>query len=115
MQKIKEGDIENVQHLINAGVDINVQDENDMTPLMIASVAGHKELVEQLIKSGADVNLQNTSGDTALIYAFKDVKNKSTVIYLKGINHMENSQECMQVLLQHDAEINIRARMEIQP
>ena len=110
LQKIKEGDIENVQHLINAGVDINVQDENDMTPLMIASVDGHKELVEQLIKSGADVNLQNTSGDTPLIYAFKDVKNKSAVIYLKGINHMENSQECMQVLLQHDAEINIQGK-----
>ena len=57
MKKIREGDIGNAQHLINTGVDVNIQDENDMTPLMIASQAGHTELVEQLIKSGADVNL----------------------------------------------------------
>ena len=51
--KIKEGDTKNIQHLINTGVDVNIQDENGMTPLMIAFQTGHIELVEQLIKSGA--------------------------------------------------------------
>ena len=106
--KIKEGDIENAQHLINTGVDVNVQDENDMTPLMIASQAGHTELVEQLIKVGADVNLGNSSGDTALIYAFKDALHKSQLPYLKGIGHMEKVQECVQLLLEHHAEVNIQ-------
>ena len=94
-KKIEEGDTENTQHLINAGVDVNVQDESDMTGLMIASQAGHGELVEQLIKSGADVNLQNSSGDTAFIYACNDWPVKYQVI---------------QMLLQHDAKINIQGK-----
>ena len=110
LQKIKQIDTKDVQHLISAGMDVNVLDENDMSPLMIASQAGHKGLVEQLIEAKADVNLQNLSGDTALIYASKDLRNKSVVADLKGINHMEKIQECMQVLLQHNAEINIQGK-----
>ena len=101
LHEIKEGNIENVQHLINARVDVNVQDENDMTPLMIASQACHVKLIEQLIKSGTDVNHQNSSGETALIYAINDWLTESQIIY---------SQVCVQVLLQHHAEINIQGK-----
>ena len=69
LKKIKENDRENVEHWINDGVDVNVQDENDMTPLMIASQAGHTELVEQLSKAEASMNIRSTFGDTALMYA----------------------------------------------
>ena len=104
LQKIQEGETENVKHLINAGVDVNVRDENDMTGLMIASQAGQKQLVEQLLESEADINLQDSSGDTALIHALKYQQDKNFVKYLKKI------QECAQVLLQHDADINIQGK-----
>ena len=110
MQKIREGDTENFQHLINSGVDVNIQDENDKTPLMMASQAGHTELVEELIKSGADVNFQNSSGDTALIYTFKDLIYKYAQTLSKSTNHMEKIKDCVQVLLQHNAEINIQGK-----
>ena len=41
LQKTREGDIEHVQDLIDGKVDVNIQDENGMTPLMIACQAGH--------------------------------------------------------------------------
>ena len=110
LQKIKEGDTENIQHFINARVDVNVQDENDMTPLMIASQDGHTELVKLLIKSRADVNHQNSSGDTALIYALKYPESKNLLKYLKDIKHVEKIQACVQVLLQHDAKVNIQGK-----
>ena len=101
LQNIKEGDTENAQQLINGGVDVNSQDETDMTPLMIAFQAGHTELVEQLIKSGADVNLQDSSGDTALIHASRYLEHR----YLK-----KKIQECVPVLLRHHAMINIQGK-----
>ena len=110
LQEIKEGNTENAQHFIQLGVDIHVQDENDMTPLMIASQSGQTKLVEQLIRAGADVNHQNSSGDTALIYAFKDLTHFTLLAMSKNINHMEKIQECVQVLLQHQAEINIQGK-----
>ena len=110
LQKIKEGDTENALHLIQAGVDINVQDENDMTALMIASQDGQTDLVVQLIKSGADVNLQNSWGDTALIYAFQELTDKDRRARVKGRNYMKKIHECVQMLLQHHAEINIQGK-----
>ena len=67
--KTTERDIESVQHLIATDVDLNIQDENGMTALMIASQNGDLELVEQFIKGGADLNMQALFGDTALIHA----------------------------------------------
>ena len=51
--KTSEGDIESVLNLLEGGVDVNVQDENGMTGLMIASEAGQAEMVEKLINVGA--------------------------------------------------------------
>ena len=100
LQKIKECDTKSTQLLINTGVDVNVQDENGMTALMIASQGGQTELVEQLIKAGADVNIQNASGDTALIYAFKGSTDTSRLIY----------EECVQLLIQNHAKVNIQGK-----
>ena len=63
------GDIDGVLNLIQAGVDVNVQDEKGMTALMTASQVGPVELGKELIKAGASVNIRSTFGDTALIWA----------------------------------------------
>ena len=89
--KTSDGDFEQVLNLIEDGVDVNVQDENGMTPLMIASQAGNEHLVEELIKAGAGVNIKTYLGDTALIYA------------------TENNQiECIRKLLTSEANINVQ-------
>ena len=83
--------IGSVLSLIQAGVDVNVQDKNGMTALMIASQTDHVELVVKLTEAGANINIQNNSGDTALICATKEGK----------IN-------CVHKLIELGANVNIR-------
>ena len=89
-QKITEGDAKSVQYLIDAKIDVNVQNENGMTPVMVACQAGHAGLVEELLRAKADVNIQALSGDTALIYAAE-----------------QHNQECLFALLDNGASPNI--------
>ena len=84
-------DTDGVLSLIHKGVDVNVQDEKGMTPLMLASQAGHVDLVVKLIEAGANMNIQSNSGDTALIYATK-----------------ENKINCVQKLIELGANVNIQ-------
>ena len=53
--------------VIEATLDINLQNECDFTALMAASSTGNLNVMEQLINAGADVNLQNMDGQNALI------------------------------------------------
>ena len=58
LSKTSAEDIEGVRHLIEDRVKVDIQDENGMTALMIASQTGNVHLVEELIKAGASVNIQ---------------------------------------------------------
>jgi ankyrin repeat protein len=54
-----------LQALIDAGADLNAQDENGQTSLMNAATYEDLEGVRALLLAGADVNLKNKEGDTA--------------------------------------------------
>ena len=60
----EKGNIEAVKWHLDAGADVNAQD-NDIrwTPLHVAAAFGHKEIAELLIAKGADVNAKRESGD----------------------------------------------------
>ncbi len=45
----EKGYIELIDELIEAGVDIDIQDENGWTGLMYASINGHVEVIKRLI------------------------------------------------------------------
>ena len=62
------GHNEAIQFLLKIG-DVNIQNNEGWTALLIASQNGHTQVVEQLLKEHADVNIQTNDGLTALMIA----------------------------------------------
>ena len=58
LYKTTERDVASVLNFIHSGINVNVQDENGMTALMLASQAGHVELIQELLKAGSSMNIQ---------------------------------------------------------
>ena len=50
------GHIKAVKRNLASGTDVNAKDEDGVTPLLVATANGRKEIVELLIREGADVN-----------------------------------------------------------
>jgi ankyrin repeat protein len=59
--------------LISKGADIDAQDKNGKTALMMAAEGGYKEVVVYLIKHQAKINLRDNEGKTAKSYAIENV------------------------------------------
>ena len=55
--------------LLNRGANVNTQDKDGNTPLMMAARKEDEELVSMLVEKGSDVSLMNNEGNTALCYA----------------------------------------------
>lgn len=51
------------------GVDINLKDKDEYTPLHLAAINGHSECVGILLESGANATLTDKNGRTALHWA----------------------------------------------
>lgn len=95
MTKVLENDLEAVAKLLEAGADVNEKDENyGSTPLMMAcSYRGYTDMVKLLLKYDPDLNIQSeTNGYTALIAA------------------AGHSKEVVELLIEHGADINIKAK-----
>lgn len=58
-----------IKRLLDAGVDVNLSDRNNVTALHHAASPGHLEVVKVLIQAGANVNAAKYCGDTPLHYA----------------------------------------------
>ena len=69
LKAAKNGLLNKVKLLINAGANVNTQNSDKKTPLMEAVTLGNKNIVEYLILKGADCNLQDKMGNTALSMA----------------------------------------------
>lgn len=97
-------DFDKLKQLLQDGVDINSQDSQGRTALMMSLIPNFRndnvfnllntnaenndeKITQFLIENGADVNIQNSRGDTALIFAI-ELSNKNAVKLLieKGAN-----------------------------
>lgn len=80
-----------IRLLIEGGIDVNIRNSQDQTPLLAASVSVEKsrfpgetkeEVVKYLIKAGANVNVQDKTGRTPLIYAIITQAHESVIFDL---------------------------------
>ena len=53
-------------------MDVNRQDRDGNTGLVLASYNGRTDIVKILLAAGADINLRNKYGKTALYYAAQE-------------------------------------------
>lgn len=69
LQAAETGDINAVRTLIKSGADLNIQDNNKRTPIMIATYNRDVETVSALIEAGADVNIQDNARANPFLHA----------------------------------------------
>jgi ankyrin repeat protein len=85
LNRVRDNDLNAVKELIDAGADVNMQ--NDMmgyTPLILSIHGGHKEMAELLISKGADINIQdNRTGYTPLMLALNSNKTEMAELLLE--------------------------------
>lgn len=118
-----------VKMLVEAGCDIDKQDLDGRTPLMLACMEGDVCIVKYLIENGADVNIEDLHGNSPLLHASKCLSSNPTLISIllqKGakVNHQnklrENAlliaikhchfkycKEIVELLLKNGCELNI--------
>lgn len=65
------GKTQEVKNLIKNKVDVNFQNNNGFSALMVASACGHENIVKILLENKANQDLRNKNGDTALILALE--------------------------------------------
>ena len=85
----KNGDLDQINQLIEKGAPIDVIDENRNTALYIAVGQGHKEAAELLILKGANVNAVCWRGYTPLHWAVAALggeKELTELLIAKGAN-----------------------------
>ncbi|XP_071085551.1 serine/threonine-protein phosphatase 6 regulatory ankyrin repeat subunit A-like [Haliotis cracherodii] len=62
-----EGNMASVKRILEAGwVDVNSRGGDSLTPVISATLRGHRKVVELLVSEGADVSLVNVYGDNIL-------------------------------------------------
>ena len=67
----REGALESMKALLDAGAPINQQSANGNTALIVAAMNGNAETINFLLDRGADVNLANAQGWTPLYLTVK--------------------------------------------
>ena len=67
--EVINGNITEVQRLLNADANLELKDQNGYTPLMHAVKQQNPQLVEMLVDFGANVNISDNLEDTPLVWA----------------------------------------------
>ena len=71
--------------LLRAGAEVDPEDDNATTPLMMATISSNPHCVHELLIHGADISKRNINDDTAFSPAVKHgARNCQTVLE----NHM---------------------------
>jgi ankyrin repeat protein len=112
----REGHIDAVQTLLNAGADVNQVSAGDHTsPLLIASINGHFDLAMLLLEKGADPKLAAENNATPL-YGVLNVEWAPKALYPQPraqLNQKTTYLELLKALLDKGADPNIRLNKKV--
>ncbi|HEV2600829.1 MAG TPA: ankyrin repeat domain-containing protein [Candidatus Babeliales bacterium] len=88
---VRSGDIAEVQNLIRTGIDLDFQNQQRQTALMIAAEKGYKEIVELLLIAGANTDRRNPRNQTAADIARK-TGHAEVAVLIKNANNIKLRQ-----------------------
>ena len=86
-----EGHLQVVRYLLRLGVDVNVLNAQNNTPLLLASLKGHRDIVQCLLDHSADLDLRNKWHNSPILLA-------------AFFGHID----IVRLLLEHNAEVNFQ-------
>ncbi len=103
----REGDLATARAMLDAGVDINVVDVDNTSPLTVALMNKQYTFANFLLERGADPNIVDAHGRTAL-YAAVDMRNEdySAMPGRPALDPM-SSLEIVEALVAHGADPNL--------
>ncbi len=112
----RQGHLETVMALLEAGADVNAASAGDeTTPLLIATINGHFDLGKALLDLGADPNLASEAGATPL-YAAVNVTWAPKALYPQPRAYLQQNltyMGFMKALLDKGADPNVRLKKKL--
>jgi len=113
LQAAKEGNLQNVQILLDKGANVNSKDNYGYPALYFAAQNGHTEIVKIMLKKGAEVNTKTIDGVTALwiaasnghIEVVKSLLEKNAEVNNVKRSKIDNATALMQAALSGHTEI----------
>jgi ankyrin repeat protein len=113
---VRQGSMEAVQVLLDAGADVNQASGGDKTsPLVLAIANGHFDVALHLLAKGADPNLASDNGVTPL-YAVLNVQWAPKALYPQPRSYLQQKatyMETLQALLDKGADPNARLKYKV--
>jgi len=112
----RQGSVDSVQALLDAGADINERSAGDhITPIIIATLNGHFDLARTMLDKGADPNLAEDNGVTPL-YAAINCMWAPKALYPQPRAYEQQKTtylDLMSTLLDKGADPNARLRKKV--
>ena len=103
----RQGHVEAAQTLINAGANLDAQDNYGTTPVVMAVLNGHLGIAATLLEAGADPNVQDRYGRTPLFTATDlntmDVNPRPTPVITGDYGPVD----IVRLALEHGAEVDL--------
>ena len=123
----REGNLQEVQRLINEGVDVNSKAEDNQTPLHYASWHGHFEVAKLLLANGANINARTKLWNWAPLHYASDKGHLEMVKFFleNGANpnassygadtslhlaSLEGHFEIAKLLVKYGADVNVKTK-----
>ena len=113
---VRQGHLDTVQTLVNAGADVNLVSAGDKTsPLLMATINGQFDLALYLLEKGADPKLASENGVTPL-YAAVNVQYAPKALYPQPRAHMQQKAsylDLMKALIEKGAVVDARLKKKV--